>query len=286
VVELRPLDAETVRRYLCDDAAGPAARARWEPVLAVLSTEAPVAQALRTPLMVSLARTIYNPRPGEQTEALRDPAELCDQTDRAVVESLLFDAFSPAAYRHDPGGRWKAQDAKRWLVFLAGHLEHTIGRPDLAWWQLPLAVPAVAYNAAVWAEVGRGRLIGKVVAGDRQSPMPARRIRWQQPSHNGVLSVLGLAGAVGVGYGLWGLGWPTFGVGLGLLLGVLALIPTPGPAPLDLSSATSPPTVLAADRRTGIVAGVGYAAVMLVVVVITTVGFGRSLSSGGGLAGC
>jgi hypothetical protein len=50
---LCPLAADTVRRYLCDDAAGPVARARWDPVLAVLGTEVPAAQALRTPLMVA-----------------------------------------------------------------------------------------------------------------------------------------------------------------------------------------------------------------------------------------
>ena len=98
-VQMRPLHADAVRDYLRDDAAGPAAKARWEPVLAVLGTEAPVGQALSTPLMVSLARSIYNPRPGELTGALRDPAELCrpEVADRKEVESLLFDAFIPAA---------------------------------------------------------------------------------------------------------------------------------------------------------------------------------------------
>ena len=76
-VQLRPLDADAVRGYLCDDAAGPVARARWDPVLAVLGTEAPAGQALGTPLMVGLARAIYNPRPGELAGTLRDPAELC-----------------------------------------------------------------------------------------------------------------------------------------------------------------------------------------------------------------
>ena len=115
-VQLRPLDADAVRDYLCDDAAGPVAKARWEPVLAVLGTEAPAGQALSTPLMVGLARAIYNPRPGELAGALRDPAELCNPSlaDRAAVESLLFDAFIPAAYRDDPvlaaGGRRTRRD--------------------------------------------------------------------------------------------------------------------------------------------------------------------------------
>ncbi len=127
-VQLCPLDKDAVRGYLCDDAGGPAARARWDPVLAVLGTDAPVGRALETPLMVGLARAIYNPRPGELAGTLHDPAELCSPAlaDRTAVESVLFDAFIPAAYRHGPDGRWKAQDAEKWLVFLARHLEHNI----------------------------------------------------------------------------------------------------------------------------------------------------------------
>jgi hypothetical protein len=56
-VRLRPLEADDVCDYLCDDAAGPIARARWEPVLAGLGTEAPAGQALRTPLMVGLCHS-------------------------------------------------------------------------------------------------------------------------------------------------------------------------------------------------------------------------------------
>ena len=40
-VQLCPLDADTIRGYLCDDAAGPIARARWAPVLAELGTDMP-----------------------------------------------------------------------------------------------------------------------------------------------------------------------------------------------------------------------------------------------------
>jgi hypothetical protein len=140
-IQLNPLNPDVVSAYLCDDASGPAAQARWRPVLDVLGTDAPAGQALQVPLMVGLARTIYNPRPGELAGALRDPTELCDPAlaDRPAVESLLFDTFIPAAYRHDSAGLWSGQDAEGWLVFLAGHLEYTIHGPDLAWWQLLLA---------------------------------------------------------------------------------------------------------------------------------------------------
>src|SRR5262249_32175636 len=140
----------------------PAARARWDPVLAVLDTEAPAGQALSTPLMVGLARAIYNPRPGELAGTLRHPAELCDPAVKEAVESLLFDAFIPAAYRHDSAGRWKAQDAEKWLAFLARHLEQTIGGPDIAWWQLWHAVPRTFFGLRFGFLVG---LLPGLVAG-------------------------------------------------------------------------------------------------------------------------
>jgi hypothetical protein len=138
---LRPLDAQIVRSYLCEDASTPEAQARWRPVLNALGTNSPVGQALKTPLMVGLARTIYNPRPGELIDVLRNPAELCDPVliDRQDVESLLFDAFIPASYRNTFAGSTNSQDPERWLMFLAHHLEYRAHSPDLAWWQLPLA---------------------------------------------------------------------------------------------------------------------------------------------------
>lgn len=151
-ISLCPLDVDAVRNYLCDDAAGPVAKARWDPVLGVLGSEAPAGQALTTPLMVSLARTIYNPRPGELIGTLRNPAELCSPmlADRAAVEFLLFDAFIPATYRDQSSGRRKS--AQRWLVFLAYHLDRTIRTPDLAWWEIPRALSILKAPVTTEAE--------------------------------------------------------------------------------------------------------------------------------------
>jgi hypothetical protein len=164
-IELRPLDVAVVRGYLCDDAAGPVAKARWDPVFAVLGTDTPAGQALRTPLMAGLARAIYNPRPGESAGTLRDPAELCDPAlgDQAEAESLLYDAFIPAAYRDHTTGRWTARQAEPWLVLLARHLEQTIGNPDLAWWQLNDLVPARA--PARGTRISAGGLVSGIMLG-------------------------------------------------------------------------------------------------------------------------
>ena len=130
-IALHPLDPETVRQYLLADAQGPAARARWNPVIDALASNAPVAKALTTPLMVSLARIIYNSRPGDSPRDLGDPAELCSPylVDQTAVESYLFEAFIPTAYR--PPGRWSTEYAEKWLTFLAFHLEYTVQGTDL-----------------------------------------------------------------------------------------------------------------------------------------------------------
>ncbi len=164
-VQLDPLDELKVSRYLLEDAGSAVTKARWVPVIDRLGTQAPVAQALTTPLAVSLARTIYNPRPGERTEGLRDPAELCSPklTDRGAVESLLLDGLISAAYRQP--GRWTAPQADVWLTFLAHHLEYTISSPDLAWWQLPRAVPAAVRSWPAFV------LVSGVVAGIIITPL-------------------------------------------------------------------------------------------------------------------
>ncbi|MCM2388308.1 NACHT domain-containing protein [Streptomyces albipurpureus] len=148
-IELQPLEPEVVGAYLQRDAGGEgtAAAARWDLLLADLGSQASSALALRTPLMLFLARTIYNPRPGEHTAALPDPAELRDTgrfPDPSSVEAHLFDAFVPAAYRPHPRYpcRWTPRQVERTLVWLARHLQHTLdGTTDIAWWKLHDASP-------------------------------------------------------------------------------------------------------------------------------------------------
>ncbi|WP_185123905.1 NACHT domain-containing protein [Streptomyces sp. TLI_185] len=146
-IELRPLDAEDIAAYLRRDAgAGAYAPDRWGPVAAQLGTTTPVGEALRTPLMLFLARAIYNPRPGESPHGLPNPGELCDTTrfpTRVAVERHLFSAFVMAAYRSHPRYpcRWTPQQAQTTFVFLARYLHRVHNAtPDLAWWRLRRAV--------------------------------------------------------------------------------------------------------------------------------------------------
>ncbi|MCQ8768173.1 NACHT domain-containing protein [Streptomyces telluris] len=156
-IELCPLSAADATAYLQRDAGGTSEAAdRWATLTTQLGTPTPVGEALRTPLMLFLARTIYNPRPGERAADLPHPAELCDTSrfpTRAAVETQLFSAFIPAAYRLHPRYpcRWTPRQAQVALTFLARHLQHTLhGTPDLAWWQLHRAVRATIPLLISW----------------------------------------------------------------------------------------------------------------------------------------
>ena len=145
-IRLEPLGADDVAAYLLRDAGGsgtPAA-ARWEAVVPELGTQAPVAAALSNPLMVSLARSVYNPRPGETEGVLPDPADLLRCPTRTAVERHLLDAFIATVYRPGPirPCRWTVDEARSALRFLARHMERGVdGAAEVAWWKLHDAVP-------------------------------------------------------------------------------------------------------------------------------------------------
>ncbi|MFI1014960.1 NACHT domain-containing protein [Streptomyces sp. NPDC020965] len=146
-IVLDPLDAADADAYLVRDAGGdhtPAA-ARWSAVRRGLGSDSPVGRVLDTPLALFLARTIYNPRPGEGTRTLPDPDELCDLVRFPTAEALrthLFEAYVPAAYRTDPGRpcAWTPERAERYLIFLARHVR-ALGTADIAWWSLARGLP-------------------------------------------------------------------------------------------------------------------------------------------------
>lgn len=160
-IELRPLEAPQVGAYLLRDAGDDddAAR-RWSPVIEQLGTAAPVGLALRRPLMLFLARTLYNPRPGEHSgenggAALPDPRVLCDKLrfpDQQAVEQHLLSSFIPACYRPPLASSrltWDAERAQRTFSYLARHLED-VETSDLAWWRLADSLPRRASTPALW----------------------------------------------------------------------------------------------------------------------------------------
>jgi hypothetical protein len=95
VVEIEPVGGGDVIEFLSHPEP---ARGRWEPVFQEVREhrDGPLARALSTPLMVSLARTVY--RVPEQ-----DPGDLVRVPDRDAVERLLLDQFVSAAYAEPEG---------------------------------------------------------------------------------------------------------------------------------------------------------------------------------------
>ncbi|MFG2987459.1 NACHT domain-containing protein [Streptomyces sp. NPDC048258] len=280
-IRLDPLNAAQAAAYLLRDAGGThiAAAARWGRVTASLGTGTPAAQALSTPLGLFLARSIYNPRPGDEHPAgLAHPDELLDQTrfpTRRDVDAHLFRIFIPAAYspHHRHPSPWTGKQAEHTLTFLARHLEHTLhGTPDLAWWQLHKALPTLALalipglplgllfgltfglladpTVGVLAGMQYG-LLGIVLLIFDPEPSPTEGIRWSWKGRFWVRA-LTPAAVLGLGFGLFA--YPSVGhfslvggllgiVAGGLLSGLTSLQP-------DLNKAVGPGAVLAQDRRT------------------------------------
>jgi hypothetical protein len=164
VVELHPLDADMVAAYLGERGDDP----RWIPVIEELKQpRTALAEALRTPLYVSLTSAIYNPQLDDPCGQPPDPADLRKFRDVESIKEHLLDMFIPAAY---PAERRKAEQAakedgedsgllpaERWLMFLAGYLtngkEFTTG---LQWWKLQGLAPRWLAPALVGIACGIG----------------------------------------------------------------------------------------------------------------------------------
>ncbi|MGW1775953.1 transglutaminase domain-containing protein [Streptomyces sp. NPDC002104] len=118
--------------------------ARWDAVEQEIAADpgGPLASALGTPLMIDLARTVY-------AEGRARPDELCDRSALATeqdVRDRLFERYLPTVYetRPEPLGQrtrtlrlrpYPADDAQRWLTFLARQLDR-MEATQLFWWQL------------------------------------------------------------------------------------------------------------------------------------------------------
>ena len=182
VVRLLPLELADLAGYLprttkkIPSSTAPGLAGKWDPVLQRLADQpdAPAARALlsvlRTPLMTSLARSIYSDTPA-------DPARLLggDFTSREHIEAHLLDEFIPAVFTTTPTSRpgslrrHHPEDAERWLRFLARHLSRLGTRDlnlarDLQWWRLSDALPAPVRWVAPGLLIMAGFTVGAAVA--------------------------------------------------------------------------------------------------------------------------
>jgi NACHT domain len=166
VIELERVTSVEALAFL-RGAATPASSASWDEVAAHLNAvpDGALATALSTPLMVTLARTIYTTPGHHPSELIR----LARAGGQAAVEQHLLAEFILVAYtnpppapgtpalrlRHPP----RPEQAQEWLRLLAVHL-HQHDTHDLAWWELPSLVPRPAMRLmSVIASVLAGGLV-------------------------------------------------------------------------------------------------------------------------------
>ncbi|GGX25466.1 NACHT domain-containing protein [Streptomyces noursei] len=154
-IELVDLDLDDSINYLQEatDTTLPgstdvAAQTGWAYVLSELRYRrhtpnvANLAAVLTTPLMVTLARFVYESEP--------DPSDLLKPGKfgtREALERHLLDAFIRTAYERflsdEPTAqehrRWDVERAQHWLGYLAAHLTE-LKTPDIEWWRLGTTV--------------------------------------------------------------------------------------------------------------------------------------------------
>ncbi|WP_170323798.1 NACHT and WD40 repeat domain-containing protein [Cryptosporangium phraense] len=143
VVEVEPPAKVDILRYLPDDP-------RWRQLGTYLQSnpDGQLAEALTTPLMIDLMIAVYADRKSNPAEML-DGERFADHT---AIEQHLLGAFVTAAYRRSPRGRYQAEQARRWLSFLARSL-HRRGVRELEWWRIAEAVPRWLISVTVAAPI-------------------------------------------------------------------------------------------------------------------------------------
>lgn len=141
VERIRPEDAGVYLTQAELEEAGPG---RWQAVTRSLTDDpgGPVATALSTPLMISLARRVYQ-RPRE------DPEELTRLGTKEQVEHHLLEQFLVTAYPRDQD----RDRARHWLSFLAVHLRDRVGGTELEWWRIARAVPPLVFTLLTTAVI-------------------------------------------------------------------------------------------------------------------------------------
>ncbi|MGH3889147.1 MAG: NACHT domain-containing protein [Pseudonocardiaceae bacterium] len=138
-LELCPVKPRQAAEYLAScqtDSLSPA----WQRVVEELRDRpgSILAQALDTPLMVTLIRDTY--RRGDPVDELIDSSRFAS---REAIEDHLLDRVLPIAYAQHPGRPtppYTEDEARQWLTYLARHMNDE-GTRDLAWWQIPRWVP-------------------------------------------------------------------------------------------------------------------------------------------------
>ncbi|RJQ74451.1 NACHT domain-containing protein [Pseudonocardiaceae bacterium YIM PH 21723] len=179
VVEVEPVQPGDAAQYLTRrEAVG---SQRWDDVTNAMAEEpeGPVATALSTPLMISLAQQVF-------VKPSTDPGELVGLTSTEQVQRRLLDRFLPTAFGSPEAG----EQAGRWLAFLITRLPAKDGDPNLEWWRLGRTVPQLVITVLITTTLAvLGCLIGFVTGAVAGAPA-----RWAITGI-GLGAVFGLVGS-------------------------------------------------------------------------------------------
>jgi hypothetical protein len=147
VVEPESADMQDMVNYLRNNAPG-ARRHQWQIVFDFMETnpDSPVPRAFSSPLMISMAASIYR-------DASFDPRELissdifptAEDIEDYLLENLIASLVSQDLARDVPyrSTSWSSQEGKKWLGFLARHLTKS-GEHDIRWWSFYRNLPGFA----------------------------------------------------------------------------------------------------------------------------------------------
>jgi hypothetical protein len=153
VIRLDPLPLEAVRTYLteADDHYSPRFRVLLEKIADLPG--GPLAEALRSPLALSLATTVYQSQD-------HDPGEIADCDDPQEILQRLLKGLIAAVYTATVGDRkgvgepQSVDRARRSLVKVAEYLGPDSQRQNIDWWRLPDDVPKAFVGGVVGTFVG------------------------------------------------------------------------------------------------------------------------------------
>lgn len=271
VIEIEKLSTTTIRGYLAR-VTPPLRLPQWNKVFSRLekSPRGRLAQALDTPLMVSLAREAYARSSG-------NPNDLVDARFRTKedIEKHLTRALIPSVFDGTDSTSWNSADrAHEWLGFLARWLRKNDSQ-EIRWWELDREVEGLASAAWVasiasvfaisWLISGLPLAVMSVVAAIGSSMIFLRRIdgrpsiasisfrRFWKPFARsvGLFTAIGLVNFAGVGEPVIIPGGIILGISVGIIVGAVDVMT----AQVDTAKPSSPVAILRASRSVALTTG-------------------------------
>ncbi len=271
VIEIEELSTVTIRSYLTR-VTPPLRIPQWSKVFGRLekSPRGRLAQALNTPLMVSLAREAYARSEGNPNDLIANQIRTKEDIEKHLTQALI-----PSVFSDTTSAKWNsAEQANKWLRFLARWLRRKESQ-EIRWWELDGEVEVLvsaAWMAAValtfaasWLISGFPLAVMSTVAAlgsslifmrkidDRPSILSVSFRRFWKPFARsvGMLTALSLINFAGIGK----LEIIPAGLLLGIAVGVIVGMVDVMTAQVDTAKPSSPSAILRSSRSIALTIG-------------------------------